>query len=211
MQKIEKNYVFLENVRASVVVHGPDTKVIACNKAAQNLFGLTKEQMLGKEAIDPFWKFYNEDKSDMKQPDYPVNYVLAHKKELKDFIAGIHRPDREYITWVLIDAVPEFSSTGKVTCIIVTCMDITKLRQLEAERENLIKDLQHALGEVKTLRGILPICSFCKNIRNDRGYYERVENYIHKVSGADFSHTVCPDCMKKNYPELSTSMTKKKE
>ncbi|MCI5139174.1 MAG: GAF domain-containing protein, partial [Candidatus Electrothrix sp. AR1] len=46
-----------------------------------------------------------------------------------------------------------------------------------------------------------PICSFCKNIRNDDGYYEQIEAYIHKHSGVDFSHTVCPTCIKKHYPE----------
>lgn len=63
------------------------------------------------------------------------------------------------------------------------------------------RELQRALDEIKTLRGILPICSYCKNIRNDEGYYERIEEYIHKHSGVDFSHTICPECMKDNFPE----------
>lgn len=65
----------------------------------------------------------------------------------------------------------------------------------------LNKELNTALSEIKTLRGILPICSFCKSIRNDDGYYERIEKYIRKHSEVDFSHTICPACMEKHYPE----------
>lgn len=61
--------------------------------------------------------------------------------------------------------------------------------------------LNKSLDELQTLRGILPICSFCKNIRNDEGYYEQIEAYIEKHSEVDFSHTVCPDCLKKHYPK----------
>jgi hypothetical protein len=77
--------------------------------------------------------------------------------------------------------------------------------RLVLKAEILLQDkndqLQKALDEIKTLRGILPICSFCKNIRNDQGYYETIEKYIHKHSGVDFSHTICPSCLKKHYPE----------
>jgi len=71
----------------------------------------------------------------------------------------------------------------------------------EAESDKTIANLQLALDEVKTLRGILPICSFCKKVRNDRGYWEQVDVYIHKHSHADISHSICPDCQRKHYPE----------
>ena len=63
--------------------------------------------------------------------------------------------------------------------------------------------LEKALDEIKTLTGILPICSFCKKIRDDKGYWEQVEVYINKHSEADFSHSICPKCMKEKYPDLS--------
>lgn len=65
----------------------------------------------------------------------------------------------------------------------------------------LNRELADALKEIKTLRGILPLCSFCKKIRDDKGYWEQVDVYIHKHSEADISHSICPDCMKKNYPK----------
>ena len=88
---------------------------------------------------------------------------------------------------------------------------------IESFREIIHKNLEllymnHVLGEknkrlidyiseIQTLRGILPLCSFCKKIRNDEGYWEQVDVYIQRHSQADISHSICPDCMKKYYPE----------
>lgn len=71
--------------------------------------------------------------------------------------------------------------------------------------------LKKAHDDVKTLQGILPICSFCKNIRNDQGYYEQIEGYIHKHSDVDFSHTICPSCMEKHYPKEYKKIISKKK
>jgi CheY-like chemotaxis protein len=72
----------------------------------------------------------------------------------------------------------------------------------EAERDRLIRELEDALAEIKTLRGILPICSYCKKIRDDEGYWHQVEVYIRDHSEAEFSHGICPECAKKLYPEI---------
>lgn len=63
--------------------------------------------------------------------------------------------------------------------------------------------LQNALNEVKQLRGILPICASCKRIRDDEGFWHQVEAYIGNHSGAEFSHGICPECMKKLYPKYA--------
>jgi hypothetical protein len=75
-------------------------------------------------------------------------------------------------------------------------------KQAEEERERLIAELQKALSEVKTLSGLLPICASCKSIRDDKGYWKQIESYIKDHSEAEFSHGICPDCMKKLYPEF---------
>ena len=74
-------------------------------------------------------------------------------------------------------------------------------KQAEEEREGLIARLQKALSEVKTLSGLLPICSSCKRIRDDKGYWKQIESYIKDHSEAEFSHGICPECIKKLYPE----------
>jgi hypothetical protein len=64
------------------------------------------------------------------------------------------------------------------------------------------RELEKALREVRQLSGMLPICASCKKIRDDKGYWQQVEVYIKEHAGVDFSHSICPDCQKKLYPEL---------
>ena len=80
-------------------------------------------------------------------------------------------------------------------------IDITQRVNSENEKENLILKLQEALAQVKKLSGFLPICSSCKKIRDDEGYWNQIEAYISEHSEAEFSHGLCPDCMKKWYPD----------
>lgn len=80
--------------------------------------------------------------------------------------------------------------------------DISKRREIQEERERLIIELQQALNNVKTLSGLLPICASCKKIRDDKGYWNQIETYIREHSGVDFSHGICPECVKTLYPGL---------
>jgi len=82
-----------------------------------------------------------------------------------------------------------------------TIRDITERKRIEVERENLIHDLREALERIKTLSGLIPICAECKNIRDDQGYWNKVETFIESHSNAEFSHSVCPECLQKLYPK----------
>ncbi len=73
---------------------------------------------------------------------------------------------------------------------------------LKAEKE-LSGKLKIAINEIKLLSGLLPICAICKKIRNDKGYWEQIEAYIGKHSEAEFTHAICPDCMKEKFPQIS--------
>jgi hypothetical protein len=84
---------------------------------------------------------------------------------------------------------------GAAVFIKITEPILEKLRQA-------VTVLERALKEVKTLRGIVPICSFCKKIRNDKGYWDQVEVYVKEHTEADFSHGICPACMQQHYPDL---------
>ena len=83
--------------------------------------------------------------------------------------------------------------------------EIETRKKVEKEKEDLINELQTALEEVKVLSGLLPICSFCKKIRDDKGYWQAIETYLQKHSGAEFSHGICNDCLKKYYPDIYNS------
>ncbi|MBI5076041.1 MAG: VUT family protein [Nitrospirae bacterium] len=80
--------------------------------------------------------------------------------------------------------------------------EIERRKEAERERDNVIQELRKSLSEVKTLRGLLPICAGCKRIRDDKGYWNRIEEYIRDRSDAEFSHGICPDCERKTLEEL---------
>jgi len=86
-----------------------------------------------------------------------------------------------------------------------------KLKQTDEEKSKVIEKLQQALERVKTLSGFLPICASCKKIRDDRGYWNRIEAYIEKHSEAEFSHGICPECARKLYPEYFFEMLTSEE
>jgi len=74
-------------------------------------------------------------------------------------------------------------------------------KQAEKERDVLVRQLQDALANIKTLHGLLPICSSCKKIRDDHGYWNQVETYIGAHSDVEFTHGLCPECIEKLYPD----------
>lgn len=87
---------------------------------------------------------------------------------------------------------------------IITCWQIHLARRkqfIEHKSEQLTRQqLQETLAEIKVLRGIIPICAYCKQIRDDEGFWHQVEAYIRKHSGADFTHGICPGCMQEHFP-----------
>ena len=87
--------------------------------------------------------------------------------------------------------------------------DLMKLQQLYLEIETKNNELEKAFEEIKMLRGIVPICSFCKKIRDDEGFWQQVEEYMSAHSEVQFSHSVCPQCLEENYPEFADRILKK--
>jgi PAS domain-containing protein len=129
----EKKYrLLLKNICAAVVVHGPDTRIVMSNPMAQEMLGLSEEQMQGKAAIDPAWRFLREDGSDMPLPEYPVNSTLAGRRPLKDLIIGIRRPDQNAVTWALVNTELTLNEQGEAGEVIVTFTDITGRKQAES-------------------------------------------------------------------------------
>jgi hypothetical protein len=104
---------------------------------------------------------------------------------------------------------PVKDSHATVTGASIVARDITQRKRQETERLRLIEELKSALARVKTLSGLLPICSSCKKIRNDQGYWEQVEIYIKNHSQADFTHGICPDCIHRLYPEYAELRAKR--
>ena len=80
--------------------------------------------------------------------------------------------------------------------------DVTKRKLAQIEKEKLFRELQETLGKMKTLTGLLPICASCKKIRDERGAWNLLESYIEHHSNAHFTHSFCPDCVRRLYPEV---------
>ena len=121
-------------------------------------------------------------------PCYKVEHRMLHKDGS--------------IRWFLAHGNVIRNEKGQPVRMIGTDQDITDRKLVENERERLIEELKGALAEVKTLSGFLPICSKCKKIRDDKGYWQGVEKYIQERSDAQFSHSLCPDCAKQLYPDI---------
>ena len=99
----------IHKIQAAVVVHKADTSVVTCNTKAQELLGLTEDQLLGKTALDPEWKFLNSEGEPLRLNDYPVRKVLANRQPLRDMTFGIVRPLNGDLAWVLVNADPVFN------------------------------------------------------------------------------------------------------
>lgn len=98
----------------------------------------------------------------------------------------------------VIDHEPRKLSAGEKTAL--EALSRLVMTGLELSRSSY--ELAKALDEVKALSGLLPICSYCKDIRDDQGYWKKVEQYIGSHTGAEFSHGICPKCAKKYFPEF---------
>ncbi len=120
----------------------------------------------------------------------PYIIMLTTRGEKNDVIAGLESGADDYLAKpVNIGELLARLSVGK------RIVDMQKRLAVQVE------ELRVALDHIETLRGILPICSFCNNIRNDEGGWERIETYISRYSRAEFSHTICPQCLERHYPE----------
>lgn len=127
----EKYRILIQKIRAAVVVHGADTQILISNSMAQELLGLTEDQMLGKTAIDSVWHFFLEDGTTMPIEKYPVNQVIASRQALRNFVVRVHRPTKENDVWVLVNADPVFGNEDEITQVIVTFINITERKQAE--------------------------------------------------------------------------------
>jgi PAS domain S-box-containing protein len=132
----------------------------------------------------------------------PVVRALRHGDFTKNQVFDIQRPDGSRRT-ISGSAVPVLDEKGRIEGAVVVNQDITEAKRLEREREELIHSLEEARKNIKILSGLLPICASCKKIRNDRGSWEQMEQYIRSHSEAEFSHGICPECMKRDYPEYA--------
>ena len=175
-------------------------------------FGLGKERIEDAEGKTDYDLLPKETADALRKADMQV-MESGELIEVEEVVHSEEGGDRIYLSrkW------PTYDSEGKVGGIACFALDITERKEAERALEERARILQHmhrkvevrnaelqkALDEIATLRGILPICSFCKKVRDDEGYWQQVDMYIRDHTEAEISHGICPDCLKEHYPDLS--------
>lgn len=179
----------------SVVIENGTAVQTTHSSACAGVTGFSSEEY----AAQPYlWldMIYTEDRQNVLKQTAEIlagqeSSVLEHRIYHKDGT----------IRWVQNTIVRRYTASNQLYGYDGLVRDITARKIIETEREVLIIKLQQSLKEIKTLRGILPLCSFCKKIRDYQGYWEQVDVYIKHHSDADISHSICPECMAQHYPE----------
>jgi PAS domain S-box-containing protein len=180
-----------ENSHTIKLIIAPENgQILDANLSACRFYGYTKEQLKSLKITDI--NILSEEE---------VFLEMQHARlEQRNYFLFRHRLANGMIKDVEAFSGPIIFFGRKVLYSIIH--DISEKKQLESEKERLNASLETAIEEIKTLKGILPICASCKKIRNDKGYWEQIEAYISDHSDAEFSHSICPDCIKKLYPDF---------
>jgi PAS domain S-box-containing protein len=162
------------------------------NAAYKDWFGKSRSALVGstmRELLGPLFELN-------------LPYIRgALAGEVQVFERSIPQPDgsvRESLATYTPDIVD-----GVVHGFFVQVADVTAMKRLQREHQRVIGELEMALREVRTLRGLLPICMHCKKIRDDAGRWTPVEQYVRARTEANFSHGICPDCVERYHPDVA--------
>ena len=188
----EKYRILFESSRDASFITTWEGNIVEANPSHLDLFGYSREEISDWNAKDTYVN--PDDRSRFRKE-------IEENGSVKDFAVKLRKKDGTEMD-CLITATVQRSKEGSIVGYQGIIRDITKLKRAQEERERIISELQEALAKVKTLSGLLPICAHCKRVRDDQGYWNQIEAYIRDHSEAEFSHCICPECMKKHFPEF---------
>ncbi|MBI4552732.1 MAG: response regulator [Candidatus Latescibacteria bacterium] len=183
----------LNSLGDAVIATDTKSRIKYINPVAEGLTGWTQAEAVGKDLTDVFQLVNTRTLARLESPvspdlEEPVSGGLANQMLMaKD---GRTTPIDARATSIKNDQ-------GQNLGVVLVFQNITERKQAEAERAKLIFALQDALGKVKTLSGFLSICSSCKKIRDEKGFWTQIEVYLQQHSDAQFKYEVCPECAKK--------------
>ena len=180
--------IIMDSIKSGILLIDPRTRLIVeANPEAARIIGAPQESIVGNVHLDDI--FPNGNQSITEDEDQ----LLLQGVEMEvTTLSGQRVPVIKSSKSVILEDIP---------FTLESLIDITERKLLEEERERLISDLQTALAEVKTLQGFIPICAHCHKIRDDAGYWQQIEKYLQARTDAQFSHGICPDCLRKLYPD----------
>jgi PAS domain S-box-containing protein len=177
----------------------PDGMILQVNRAFAEMTGYTNSNQLSQYHATQFF-VTPEDHRAWRDAIERDGTLLNHETQFR-------RADGSRV-WVEISARALRDGSSGSIFYEGSVEDITQRHDARVERERLIQSLQEALTRVKKLSGLLPICSSCKKIRDDRGYWNQLEVYIQEHSDASFTHSFCPECVRRLYPEIFAETSK---
>jgi len=193
LRESEEKYRSLASTADSMYLVDRGYRYLFMNEKHLSRFGLPLDNIIGKA--------YGEFHSEKSTREFIE--IVEHIFKTGKSIQNEYRSDRDGRCFLRTFS-PVKDREGIITiAVTVASKDITERKLAEEEREKLILELRDALSKIRTLSGLLPICASCKKIRNDKGYWEQLEIYIGDRSDADFSHSICPECLKILYPEFN--------
>ena len=169
-----------------------DGRFLDVNDAFTKVTGFERNEVLGRTPIQIGLWFTPEERS--KYIELAQKHGGFHEEEVK---FRKKNGDPLYGFWSA-----EKIELGGKACLISVFVDTTERKKVQEALRQERDKLLNALSEIKTLSGLVPICSNCKKIRDDQGYWNQIEKYIGEHSNAQFSHGICPECAKKLYPEF---------
>ncbi|MBI5643858.1 MAG: PAS domain S-box protein [Deltaproteobacteria bacterium] len=183
---------YLDVAGVMIVIINSEQLVTLINKKGCEILGYSEEEIVGTNWFD---KFIPKRMRDEVKKAF-TDLLSGNAERVKSFENPVltRSGEERFIEWKNTYITNE---EGNVTATLSSGMDITERKKTEEDREKLILDLKNAVSNIKTLSGLLPICASCKKIRDDKGYWKKIEVYIQEHSEADFSHGICPDCSKK--------------
>jgi PAS domain S-box-containing protein len=172
----------------------PQGRFLKVNRCLCDIIGYNEQELLSKTF---------QDITHPEDLDADLSYV---RQMLAGELRSYHLEKRYFhkeghTVVVLLSVSLVHDSRGDPLYFISQIQDVAARKRAEAERETLILQLQEALATVKTLRELLPICAWCNNVRNDQGYWKKLESYFADHLDVSFTHSICPDCFAKNLPE----------
>jgi PAS domain S-box-containing protein len=184
-----------EQVTDMLSRHTPDGVYRYASPASRTLIGYEPEELIGLPVFDLF----HPDELEMAR----TTHERIHQYHAPvTFTHRLRSKSGRYVWCECRLRAERDPKSGAVVQIHAVARDISERKAEQEEREHLIQELKRALDSNKVLRGLLPICSSCKNIRDERGSWQQIETYIRNRSEADFTHSVCPECAKLLYPDL---------
>ena len=172
-----------------------DGNVLSWNKGAEHLHGYPAPEVLGRSisiVVPP-----------VCYAELPDIFQRVGRGEFIERFETVRVSKDGTLLDVSLTISPVRNDADQVVGASIIARDITAKKREEAERQQMIEELNEALTHVKTLTGLLPICAGCKKIRDKQGEWEHIENYVKARSNAEFTHSICPDCVERLYPELA--------